>query len=406
MTDQDAKKQHLAKIRSLLGKRVTRKQFTTFLERSTLYDDVRALLSPGFISKNVQINGVGLGLRTLNYEDLLIVEGRTGLQPEEWVDWVLATSIWVVGGQMVKKDQEALLFLYGKLKTFPNSLKAPLMTTLAILNNRFSRARERALSYFYERESRDLWMSRGLSLFEGEFSWVGRNALQDLWAFYNRMEDARVQRVFEQNMAGFQVSPHAPESIKKMVARAKHDDETLERDRSIVQDKMFFEAFGVVYDAKLSRQFQIDSVEKAETFEDLEREMKNWAMGKKDRHDLAVEKIQNNIKKLRRFKKWKRDKLRRESEARSALARSQGDNRNSVVLVGAEADQILADFARQAAQMPKVSDMHDNSRYDKYLGDDEASLELDANGQVVNNIPEEMRDAFTKQILASLKSPD
>ena len=108
------KRAHVAKLRELLAeaKFEGRTQITSFQERSPLYDGLRALLAPGFISKSIEINQVPVCLRTLNFDDMLVLEGRTGMNQESWVDWVIASSIWSFGGQILGNDQEAVIFLY------------------------------------------------------------------------------------------------------------------------------------------------------------------------------------------------------------------------------------------------------------------------------------------------------
>lgn len=336
-----------------------RKGFTTFEDRSPLYDDVRLLLNPGFLSASVLFNGIQISLRTLNSDDFFLIETRSGLQTEEWFEWFLATSIWVFDGQILEREQEAVVWLHKMLKMFPFELKKQLSLATTLLTKRFFRARERALSYFYERESRDLWGGRGTKLFDNSFAWVGRNSIQDLWVYYNRTEDLRLQRMFEQNMHAFSVSPHAPKSIKKINDRMKSDERILEIERSVVQDKMYFAAFNIEFEDNRFLRQGFDHIEVAITYEDLERQMKDYFEGKKDQHDLVVDEIRQRMIARKRRQEELREQRRR--EAQKLREQYVADDEGSQVLVGKEAEEFIRRM-QEESKRPNVGFVVEDDR--------------------------------------------
>lgn len=323
-----------------------RQSITSFQERSPLYEDVRSLLNPGFLTMAVRHHKVSMSLRTLNSDDLFLIESRASLQPESWHDWLLASSIWIFDNHILERDQEVVLWVYNEVQKFPRELKSCLLSANSILTKRFVRAKNKALAYFYERESRDLWGGRGSKLFDNTFAWVGRNSIQDLWVYYNRMEDVRQQRTFEQNLAAFGASPHAPKSIKKIHERMKSDEDQLEAERSIVQDKMYFDSFGISFEDNRFLRRGFGLVEVATTVEELQEQYKNYLEGKKDRHDLAIDDARRRLV----AKKEERRKLRekRIQEVQRIRQERIPNQEGPTMLVGKAAEEYMQQMKEEA----------------------------------------------------------
>jgi len=175
-----------------------------------------------------------------------------------------------------------------------------LFTMVLRLAERVQLALDLLESYFYESESRELWKSEGRHILEPAFgvSWPSTiNAVQKYWILYNTMEDERENREHQWTMVKFMVGPHAPKGIKKLSDKDRERERELRERRAKIQDRTFWEALGVIPKLRgKDREMSIREVRKAETFEELQEEMKNWVRGNLDDHDRIVESVKNRIR--------------------------------------------------------------------------------------------------------------
>ena len=93
---------------------------TTPEQRATMYEDIRTLLSPGFLAHGTTVNGVRVVQRSLNKNDWDLLQYRIDPNtPISWKRWVVAASIWMVNGQIILGNEGALYRVYEMCSTLP-----------------------------------------------------------------------------------------------------------------------------------------------------------------------------------------------------------------------------------------------------------------------------------------------
>lgn len=345
-------------------------------DRHPFYEDVRQLLSPGFLTEVVVVNGVRFCLRTFTGEDFFLLRCRLGPDaPEhETKAWMVASAIWMVDGQIVHDHQEALLRLLEMCRGLPREPRDLLYRQIIVLTRRVQEAARRTEAFLYEVESRYQWRSEGLRILERCPLRLGMNQVQRLWAFYNSSEDLREQNLFEWAQTKFVVGTQAPKGIQKLNAKEQRAEAELEQKRQRAQDRMFYLAQGVPFPTEEeSRKFY--NVNPMETEEDLKAEMGRWLRGEKDWHDRIIDFVKNKIRRSVESRRLE------ENQRTEELQRVLEDERPTSMEV---LSPHLADQLRQRSRAPKRV-MHDpthNSAYDKYLAQDPVAgiMEVDAQG--------------------------
>jgi hypothetical protein len=272
---------------------------TTYEQRSPLYADAEALLEQGFLSHTVTLHGIKLALRSLNPGDLFLLRSRIGKGPTlEWKLWTIAQSVWLLDGFLVLNQPMVAVSLVAKLRQLPKNTLNILHSITTGLYNRQTKAVLAVEPYSYEPASRYHWIalrgSQGLnhSGVPGA-EHLGRNAVQQMWAFFNEVEDQRRQE--EVLWEGFKlsISPHAPKGIQKMDAKDKQRRKDEASKRQAVQDKFFYETLGLL--KKPLKPTGDGAVTVAKSTEDLEAEMYRWVAGEDDAHDQVVKAYKQRI---------------------------------------------------------------------------------------------------------------
>jgi len=380
---------------------------TTPEQRTEIYGDVRKLLHPGFLAHPVDVNGTRLVLRSFNENDWLFLQYRASdTSPVDWQRWTVATSIWMVGGQILFNDEGALQRVYEMCRTLPANILGDLYAILNALMRRVRDAADVVSGYLYEGESRYLWKAEGARLVEeGRISLgqMGLNAVQKLWVYYNRMEDEGQQETAHWEMVKFTVGPHAPKGIKKINAKDKQIAADRKRRRQQEMDRIYYETKGMIPKRKLvasdKKKYGDWNVQLAETPEELKDEMRRWVAGIKDPHDNVIDYVKAKIK------TEKESEISRAKAQREALSRAvheEGITKSQLVPMSGTA---AAEFIeRVKSRMPGVSkvlqDQTHNSAYEKYIKNnpDVGSLKVDENGQVTSEfeVDENMLEVLRK----------
>lgn len=388
---------------------------TTAEQRAEIYDDVRALIVPGFLSHSVSIGAARFVLRTIDRADWQVLEYRThGLGTKEWRSWCIATSIWMVNGSILDGDEEATYRLYEALVDLPKTIVDTLYSVLNGLMKRVMAASDVVESFLYESESRSLWRTHGVPLLERRQVHGPQrfyNPVFSLWIYYNQMEDQRELEDHAWTMTKFAVGPHAPKSIKKLSAQDKKREGDMKRRRENTQDRIYYEVKGLL--AKKNekgkkgdnRPFQ--KVIMAETEEELRESMRRWVAGEKDDHDRVVDNIKARIKYGVEKRKEENTKRR---QALDAALEEEGITRNQLVpLAGAAGKQFLE---RMQARLPGakyvVDDHTHNSAYQKYIekNPEVGDLHIDEEGNIksLRPVSEEMVDVLRRPDPSSRES--
>ena len=382
---------------------------TSPLVRSQMYEDVRQLLRPGFLSHPVKINGCPVVLRTLTQDDLFLLRHRAGENyGKDWQNWVIATSIWMLEGQVTVGDPNIQYLIYERIKALPRMFREDLFSVFTALMNRTSKAMDNLEAFFYEDESRHLWISEGMSMLERP-PFMGApvlalNGIQKTWISYNRYEDKRGERKFWWGLSKFIVQPHAPKGITKLNNSEKKEEELEKKRRQRVMDLAYWRFRGVISDAEEQRTKVLKDpgeVVAAETVEDLQQEMANWVAGKKDPHDKVIDFVKAKIKgDVESRRQSEEDRI---AAIQNQLEEEELDEPAFMPLMGEAAEAIKRRLSGPKAP-PRVyaGQAAHNSAYEKYIrhNPDVGALVVDEKGYVQNAVapkatPEELLEMLT-----------
>jgi hypothetical protein len=381
---------------------------TTPEQRSEIYDDVRSLIVPGFLSHVVSVGTARFVLRTLDRADWELLEYRSwGLPTKEWKAWCVATSVWMVNGSVVD-DEDSTCRLFETFSNLPEGVIEMLYSVLNGLMRRVIAASQITEGFLYETESRSLWSTEGRAIVDRRLTRrVQRfhNPVISLWIYYNQMEDRREREEQDWTLTKFMVGPHAPKSVKKLNSQDNQRTNDMKRRRESIQDRVYYEAKGLVArkddkdGASAKKPFQ--EVIMAETPEELQESMRRWVAGIKDDHDNVVDNVKAKIK--YEVEKRKEDAAKRRRALDDAL-QEEGFSRNQLTPLGGEAGKKFLE--RMRSRMPGartvVDDHTHNSAYKKYIENnpDVGDLHVDDEGNIVSRTP------VTAEMLEVLTKPD
>lgn len=371
---------------------------TTPEQRSTIYGDVRAMLVPGFIGTSIRIDDTSLALRTLSPKEFLLLRYRAE-GAKEYQTWAIAMSIWMVDGQIVGQHQEALRLIHQKVQSWSGAALNHIYQILNQLTRRWFATRDVLEAYFYERESRDLWVVEGRSLVENSFGVTGLNEIQRAWIAFNRIEDDWETWKQQWSLAKFMVNPHAPKGITRINDKDREREREMEARRSAIRDRVYYETIGVIpkLDAK-ARQQAAKTIKKAETFEELEEEMKNWVEGIRDDHDTIIDGIKERIRE-RVLERRKLEQERLEELERAFQEESQKPVEDLRGVLRNLSQEELAEMTKGAIRSPTIfhNPTH-NHAFDKYLARRASPGSLATrDGKIVSNV--EISEQEMHQIL-------
>ena len=385
---------------------------TTPEQRQELYKDVRSLIWPGFIAQTVSVNGVGLALRTLSADDIDLLRWRVPAKTftiHEWKAWSVAMSAWMVDGQVVLGDSDALYRLYQMFKGLPLIALDTLYGIWTTLMKRLDLSSDQAEAFLYEQESRYIWKADGS--FMGSRRVYGTeplplNPIQRLWAYYNQMEDEREQDAHDWEMSRFVVGPHAPKGIKKLQSKDAQHQSDMKRKRQAVMDRCYYETQGIIPSRKDKKRIKgpWQDIRTAETEEELQEEMGNWVKGVKDDHDRVVDGIKARIR--HGVEGRRKHEEERSRALQQALDEEGLTEKNQLTPLSGEKGQEFLDRMRTKIGGTKfVFDDHThNSAYDKYIRNNPevGNLRVDEEGNITStsNLP------VTEDMLQMLTQPD
>jgi hypothetical protein len=271
---------------------------TTFEQRSVLYQDILSLISPGFLSYQETIGDIVFSFRTLYPSDMETLRLRTQDQPlEVWKTWVVATSLFMINGSFLLEDvPKNSEIVYGFLESFPSPLVNRFYYICLSLFRRLQEAIEGVNLYSLEDSSRVSWKVMGSDL-KNYFPYVsklGFNTIQNIWSIYNRAEDAQDQ--FRNQWEGFKLvaRTNAPKAIESLSSREIHVEEEQKKEKQKKLDLYFYYKLGHI-SKEVYESDSVYTLNKIKTLTDLQEEYQNWISGKKDEHDLAVDKVKEHV---------------------------------------------------------------------------------------------------------------
>lgn len=369
---------------------------TTPEQRHRIYEDVRSLISPGFLIHHVSINGARFVLRSLSDDDWFVLRTRTwGATVREWKAWLVSSAVWMVDGQVVLGEGDSAYRLFEMCMAMPQALLDDLEMLVTALMTRVSEATHVVEAFMYEDESRMLWKSQGGARPETTFygDVVGGNPVRRIWAYFNSFEDQREHNEYLWSLSKFMASPHAPKAVKKLQAQDQQNKSEEKRRRQKTMDRCYYEAAGLIPRASVEERRKgvrgpWQDVHMAETPEELQEVMRRWVLGIKDDHDRVVEGAKSRIRKEVEERKAK---AKAQRQALDAALEEEGISGTSLIPIAGQAGQEFLDRVRK--RVPGTSkvfqDQTHNSAYDKYIAKDPnaGNLRVDEDGRIMSNQP-------------------
>jgi len=375
---------------------------TTPEQRSSLYDDVRELLTPGFLSESVSINGTRLAVRSLSAADFYLLKHRAGsldFTKAEVQHWYLATAVWMVGGQPILEDPQATPEIYEVVKDLPVGVLNELVYVTGRLQKRMEKAIGRVRAFNFESESRFLWAAfgdnpHGKSGVPGAGR-LGLNPLHRMWIGFNRAEDEREQFQVEWMQTKLIAATQSPKGVKKLNQSDQAAQEREKQRRQAIMDAAFYESQGHTVDLKeVTKGGQFGGIKLAVTPEELEDEFRRWKAGIKDDHDRVVDYYKA---KVAQRVEAERAEQRARIEAAQRAAEAEGFAEPSLRPLAMDAEEIRARF-RTGGTSKVYYGTKANSLYERYIANEpEAGAIVMRGGQPVS-VPESEAAPLNDQV--------
>jgi len=363
---------------------------TTAEQRAPFYDDVDSLISVGFLSHLVEVNGVSLQVRSLSPGDLFLLRNRVGRGGDpQWQAWTIASSIWMIDGYLLLGDPQAAAFIYHKISKLPTAVRDTLFSIVMGLHHRQSRALSAVEAYCFEAVSRFKWRAyrngpvNSHAGVPGSDS-LGLNHVQQMWAAFNEVEDRRNEE--ESLWEGFKLvaSAQAPKGVKKIDEADRRRRSSEEARRQDILDKFYYSQVGILDPRGKAHEGQHQFVSRAKTVEELEEEMYNWVTGKEDWHDKVVREYKEAL--IARYEQEKAEAAARAEALRKAHEEESGE---PAPLIGYSPEQLAEILRERDGGLQGVARVFDDDRrdsvYRKYLvrAPDAGRLRPTADGKLV-----------------------
>jgi len=344
-------------------------------QRRAIYDDVEELLIPGFLSQTVEAGGIQLSMKSLFPGEMYVLRNRLGRRITErlWREWAVATSTWMLDGQVLLGDVNAAVRVREAIRSLPGPALDSLFSVFMSLRNRMHIAASRVEAYCYEDFGRATWRMTGRKSPSRDdvagvpgVSSLGMNHVQRLWVAYNLAEDDRQAWNLEWAAAKLIASASSPKGVKQLNQKDE-SDRNLENDRRQgVIRKAYYQASGRQIDEEDGM-----VVRRAVSADELANEMERWARGEHDPHDQIIEAYKNKIRE-------QHEANRRAHEARMqavAMLQEEAAEAGVAPLVGYTLDQLRELRGGPEAPLQRrgsaIMDSSSASRlYDKYLANE------------------------------------
>ena len=354
---------------------------TTPDQRSRFYEDVEALLTPGFLTHSVSVGDVRMHIRSLGTGDLFMLRARTtGGSDEDWRVWAVATAVWMIDGRTVLGHDDVIPFLAGYLRKLPRTALDILFSLVLGLWSRVNDAVNSVEVFCFELASRYKWKTLGgasglhHSGVPGA-EHLGMNAAQRIWVAFNEMEDTK--RSEETAWEGFKLvaSSNAPKAIKKMDERdhQRRADDQEARQRRL--DLHYYGKLGVVDEKGVVQgtDGSMHRIQGVKTVEDLENEMKRWVTEDHDLHDQVVADYKERIRVQHETEAQEREARRQALQRkREELGWEDGKFRPQP-LMAMSAEQLQAMLSQRQMGRPGVSFIPKSQTteklFNKYIGE-------------------------------------
>lgn len=327
---------------------------TTYKQRSAFYQDIEDLISPGFLSHSVNVNGTRVALRSPSRSDLFMVRAKADLgyaknrKISDWKIWTLAHCTWMVNGISLLEERNSAAIIYKLYAKLPISAVENLFRIYMSLYGRMLNALRGIEAYAWEDISRRKWSSlNGSMISSHQFSGfpgadrLGMNTIQEIWSYINKMEDIRLKDRRNWLRLRSTMGPHigSKQSWDLMVSKDKSEQNVMQEDRDQQRDVFYYRSLGVLkWDEDIGTVKDKMRLRK-KTYKELQKEMKDWVEGNMDEHDLIIEEFKN-----RKRREYEEQRLRAEQRRQEVLRLEEesqaGPVKSSVRLVGYTPEQM------------------------------------------------------------------
>lgn len=278
---------------------------TTQEQRRPYFEDLIQLLTTGFLSHMVSVNGCAFSLRNLHEPDFFLCRHRIGTKYREhhkeieWQRWLVASSVWMIDGWHILGERHAINTAYQSLQRLPNQTVASLFRIVMALMHKQNTLVEDLSTFLYEEDSRNLWyQARDMGIGTTRFCGVpgvesmGLNTVQRIWKAYNEVEDARWTDRQSWQHAKLIASANAPKAIQSLNNKEKAALDA-EAERKLKElDDFYYRKKGVLKEGESRR----ETVTSPTSPDELAEDMRKWVAGEWDDHDKIVHAYKTRIR--------------------------------------------------------------------------------------------------------------
>jgi len=270
-----------------------------------MYGDLTELISPGFLSTSVDVEGHRYVLRSLSQNDLLFLHKYVRDDDPMWRVHLVAHSVWMVDGvPLLEESSLAHKVVYDSLCHTGRVLFREMLGTVYGFFARMREANFYLESYLYEEDSRRMWRGLGKGRYPMSYKTaipgvekLGLNPLQSAWLSWNQMEDTRDDQEYVWSNTKVLVSLQSHKGYESLTNKDRQRAETEDGRRATVRDKAWRRfKYGDRPEENIRRGPEGEGVQKARTTDELEDEMRRWIRGEYDWHDTVVEAYKNRIR--------------------------------------------------------------------------------------------------------------
>lgn len=332
-----------------------------------MYDDVVDAITFGFLSLPVQIDRVSINLRSLTDGDLFLLRQRAALDSDEnFRRWLLASSTWMVNGQILLEDYNATYLCF---KWYKN-LRLPLLQTLAGVTRSLMSKQNNLYglieAFCMEPLSRSLWRQTGgvypSTSFSGlPTSKLGMSPIQRFWISHNVIEDIREKAESEWDHAKLVASAMSPKGVEQLNQKESTARQAERERKQDFLDRTYYKWVGYLKEDGTVTGSPLPVFRQASTPDELAEEMRKWVSGEMDFHDQVVADYKRNV-----LEAYEREMEARRARIEEVLQEQEenGEDPSAIKLVGYTLDQI-----QDRIQPALHKTVYENAKGAQYLRD-------------------------------------
>lgn len=284
---------------------------TEYEQRAPHYEDLKEVLTRGFLSCPADIGPVRVNFRSFTASDFYLLRqrskriGKDKLETREdtqhWMCWFLATAMWMVDGQILLGETAHLKRAYDMFRALPNKALLKLCSMVTALVRRANQTVNAVESFCLEEVSRSMWIQNGSRVpdwdsFAGlpNARLIGVNYAQKMWIAYNYIEDMKLAESRAWSHSKLVASAQNPKGIKKLDMSDKSRQERETESRNETMDLFYYRTIGIIDDDDTLADGTRVKRKKKSYFE-LAEEYRKWVEGDEDLHDRVVREYKEKI---------------------------------------------------------------------------------------------------------------